>query len=573
MSKNEFATQYVCVCNQTYSTKSELRKHVGFCKHAQNQANQYITCPTKKDVLKLAISECEIQSINGDQTISKDQKIERFKCGCEKRFMSKGGYYRHIKKCNLRPEQQIVTGKTKCNEPGCLLTFKYIRDFRQHLNEKHCMQFDVEDKKFNRYSEFICWKENYETETRSCFYHRKTETRSGRRVEYWYCNRSGIYQSASQGRRRKLKSQGILKINNNCTSSITLTINEIEGTVQAIIYHTHYGHEAELVHLRIPKSDKQEIASKLLQGVKIEDILLSYKEDGSSKQIERKHLIKRRDILNISKKYNVNIILPTVRQSSNKKKNSKISHQITKSSIEEPSLNTNETKKKHVIASQLPLSFVLPIYENVWKISMSNNSISSYSNNCNIDFYVTKINVKCCDDCIAFCNFCNICYHSYSCTCSDYFSNKIICEHVHLVILFQGTPQTYQYTENVERPHYTNHDHSTYTRRFTESVCSDTEPTESNYVNEDLPKNNDYNLYNKQNFKLENLKRTLEKLMMETLQKVNECNNYNLLENIKKQMTDITCNLNTDLLHNKEKSNEVQTIINPEKNIEVFYDF
>lgn len=326
------------------------------------------------------------------------------------------------------------------------------------------------------------------------------------------------------------------------------------------------------MHLRIPKSDKQEIASKLLQGVKIEDILLSYKDDGSSKQIERKHLIKRRDILNISKKYNVNIILPKVRQSSNKKKNLEISHQITESSIKELSLNTIETKKKHVIASQLPLSFVHPIYENVWRISMSNNLISSHSNNYNVDVYVTKIEVKCCDSCISICNSCNICYHSYSCTCSDFFSKKIICEHVHLVVLFQVTPQTYQYTENVERSLYDNQDHSTYTRHFTESVCS-TQPAESICVNEGLPDNNDYNLGNKQNFKIENLKRRLEKLMMETLQKVNECNNCDLLENIERQLTDITCNLNTDLLHNKEKSNKVQTISNPEKNIEVFYVF
>lgn len=32
-----------------------------------------------------------------------------------------------------------------------------------------------------------------------------------------------------------------------------------------MIYHTHYGHEAELIHLRIPKSDKKEIASKVLK--------------------------------------------------------------------------------------------------------------------------------------------------------------------------------------------------------------------------------------------------------------------------------------------------------------------
>jgi len=99
-----------------------------------------------------AVTKCELIYVNGNQNTSNVQSTERYKCGCEKSFLSKGGYYRHIKKCQLRPKQQVVTGKTKCNEPGCLLTFKYIRDFRQHLNEKHQIQFDVEDKKFDTYS-------------------------------------------------------------------------------------------------------------------------------------------------------------------------------------------------------------------------------------------------------------------------------------------------------------------------------------------------------------------------------------------------------------------------------------
>lgn len=325
------------------------------------------------------------------------------------------------------------------------------------------------------------------------------------------------------------------------------------------------------MHLRIPKCDKQEIASKLLQGVKIEDILLSYRKDGSSKQIERKHLIKRRDILNISKKYNVNIILPKVRQSTNKKKH--VDLKTADCPIKDPSPNTIETKKKHVIASQLPLSLVHPIYENVWRISMGINLALPYSNGHNEDVHVTKIDVKCCsNDCVAYCNFCNICYHSYSCTCPDFFSKSIICEHIHLVVLFQLTPENYQYVENnIERPIYDNHDHSTYTRNCIDSACSP-QIAENICVSEDFTENNDYNLCNKQNFKLENLKRKLEKLMMETLQKVNECNNCDLLENIERQVTDITCNLNTDLLLNKEKSSEVPTI-NPEKNIEVYYVF
>lgn len=152
MSKKEFSRNYFCVCDQLYVNKHHLRKHVSVCKYAQNWSNRCAIYPMKKNLLQLAISKCEIQSVNNNRSAINDQSIERFKCGCEKRFQSKGGYYRHIKKCKLRPEHKVVSGKTKCNEPGCLLTFKYIKDFRQHLKEQHKIQFNMEDKNFNRYS-------------------------------------------------------------------------------------------------------------------------------------------------------------------------------------------------------------------------------------------------------------------------------------------------------------------------------------------------------------------------------------------------------------------------------------
>lgn len=152
MSVKEFVPRYFCICEQAYEKKSQIRKHVSICKHVRSMGNQCIFNTAKKDLLQLAISKSEIQPVNCEQSIIKDQTVVHFKCGCEKHFRSKGGYYRHIKKCKLRPEQQIVTGKTKCKEPGCLLTFKYIRDFRQHLTEKHKIKFDVDNKQFNRYS-------------------------------------------------------------------------------------------------------------------------------------------------------------------------------------------------------------------------------------------------------------------------------------------------------------------------------------------------------------------------------------------------------------------------------------
>lgn len=151
MTRNEFALSkfYLCVCNQSFNNKSLVRKHVNVCNFAQNQSGQ---CAVKRNILEMAISKSEMQSVKNDLSTCNDQLLNRFKCGCEKHFKSKGGYYRHIKKCKLRPKKQIVAGRTKCNEPGCLFTFKYIRDLRQHLNEIHKIKFDVDHTIFNTYS-------------------------------------------------------------------------------------------------------------------------------------------------------------------------------------------------------------------------------------------------------------------------------------------------------------------------------------------------------------------------------------------------------------------------------------
>lgn len=76
--------------------------------------------------------------------------------------------------------------------------------------------------------------------------------------------------------------------------------------------------------------------------------------------------------------------------------------------------------------------------------------------------------------------------------------------------------------------------------------------------------------------KAENLKKVklrLKKMMTDTLAKIDACNNSDLLEKLEKQITNITRNLDTDILENTtKKRSEVQTML-PEKNIEVYYVF
>lgn len=193
---------------------------------------------------------------------------------------------------------------------------------------------------------------------------------------------------------------------------------------------------------------------------------------------------------------------------------------------------------------------------------MINNVVSTHSsNNYNEDVYqVTKNHVVCdSDNCNPHCNCCSICYHSYSCTCPDYLSKNIICEHVHLVVLFQVTSsQILQYEHGLEKPIYKTQDHKTYTRSFTDDSLGIEQHIESVGLIENVSENDNYKT-NTQNIKLENLKNLkirLEKLMLETLQKVNECNNCDLLENIEKQLTNIEYNLNTNQLQGNKTNND-----------------
>lgn len=253
---------------------------------------------------------------------------------------------------------------------------------------------------------------------------------------------------------------------------------------------------------------------------------------------------------------------------------SKINYECIQETIELPPndsyLNTIENENRHIIATQLSLSLVHSIYENVWKISMENNcSPTSISNNYNEDnYHVTKNELTCNENCKPY-SCCNICYHSYSCTCNDFLSKNIICEHIHLVVLYQETAQTYQYEDNIDGFIYNNTDHASYTQKCIES-SSLSQPVENVCLREDITENNDY-IPNKQNMiseTLKGLKIRVEKLMLETLQRVNECNDCDLLENIEKQMIDIACNLSTELIQNEKSSNEIQTI---DKNVEVYY--
>ena len=145
--------------------------------------------------------------------------------------------------------------------------------------------------------EFKQWKEQYEKNSNSWFVQG-----SGKKSTtlYFYCNRSGHYQSKGAGKRH-IKNQGSSKINGHCTAAMVAKLTE-SLELEVTIYKNHYGHKTSLGHLRIPETDRLAIAGKLSQGVDFQRILDEVRDKlGSS--YHRIHLLTRKDIDNIDKTY------------------------------------------------------------------------------------------------------------------------------------------------------------------------------------------------------------------------------------------------------------------------------
>ncbi len=81
--------------------------------------------------------------------------------------------------------------------------------------------------------------------------------RKNLKVEYYYCNRSGVYKSESKGL-RSLKTQGSSKMNAYCTAGFQVSFLE-SSKVKITYMKTHYGHSCSLGYLPIPQDIRQQI--------------------------------------------------------------------------------------------------------------------------------------------------------------------------------------------------------------------------------------------------------------------------------------------------------------------------
>ena len=89
-----------------------------------------------------------------------------------------------------------------------------------------------------------------------------------------------------------------------------------------------------------------------------------------------------------------------------------------------------DTQQRHIASEKMDTRSVTHVEDRLWNVLSESDSKKQYK--------VTMENTHCPDKCILRCDICNICVHSYACTCPDYVALGNICKHIHLTVRFMG---------------------------------------------------------------------------------------------------------------------------------------
>lgn len=90
-------------------------------------------------------------------------------------------------------------------------------------------------------------------------------------------------------------------------------------------------------------------------------------------------------------------------------------------------------QKRHTSSKSLPFDSVSMINTTTWEIQ-SESGTNKY--------VVEKISSDCSDHCALNCRECNVCVHTFNCTCPDSQIYHTICKHVHLVVRYNTNSQS-----------------------------------------------------------------------------------------------------------------------------------
>lgn len=226
------------------------------------------------------------------------EDIPKYNCPiCKKLFSNIFDFQSHkIDEHGMKERKSIL--KKIC--PLCQYEGVSKSELINHFESIHNLSIMSETKSFSSFDEFIAWKTN-EEKTTNMIYRNKLKNQfdfNSRKQIIYRCHRSGHFQPSGKGIRR-LKSQGTNKINGYCPAEMSLKICD-QNKCEVLWIKSHVGHEGELTHLRLSATERSKIASKIEAKIPFSAILEEIKNSVSNCNLERIHLLTKRDLRNIA---------------------------------------------------------------------------------------------------------------------------------------------------------------------------------------------------------------------------------------------------------------------------------
>ncbi|KAK3891235.1 hypothetical protein Pcinc_004875 [Petrolisthes cinctipes] len=160
---------------------------------------------------------------------------------------------------------------------------------------------------FTSQKEFLAWKGSLEMDVGVNYTAHAGSWHTGEGIkQIFYCRRSGVKPSSQDisKKKRAEKKQGTSKLGLYCTSS--MEVLKADGKIRVTLYTDHHDHELgspNLVHMVLPRSEKDKIAGMITQGIERYKILEQVRKASGE---NRTSIMERKDIENIIAEYGLN---------------------------------------------------------------------------------------------------------------------------------------------------------------------------------------------------------------------------------------------------------------------------
>ncbi|KAF2364088.1 hypothetical protein FHG87_005160 [Trinorchestia longiramus] len=204
--------------------------------------------------------------------------------------------HQKAKSCGPNEEKKVC-----CQEADCSFKCQRLSQLREHLSQCHGFSFTEMVIQFDSADQFHDYLRKFERQNNVEFYINTANVNLKSKVVYYRCNRSGFYRVSKQVVQRRTKNQGSCKIEGHCTAYVKTKEVFATGRVTMQLCNSHYGHDLQLVHLRVPKEDKRIISNSLKRGLHFKEIIDEVIES-KPQSAQRTNLIKFKDVYNVMAK-------------------------------------------------------------------------------------------------------------------------------------------------------------------------------------------------------------------------------------------------------------------------------